>query len=298
MRTPVAPTYLVPEPDCVQASPWTDAEGVPVGESVDHWDPVTELHFTRAVTVDADAIREHCRLGPDSSFTLIASWRAPTRTRLGEAGEPVELATLDGLLQTPVAVSVPGQQAGGRLDLTTRVVLRSAGTDITPISPRRPGTILWTETQRIALEGGAARFPTTAADFTALARVPDGAAWFIDWDPQDLEAPVLGGLRLLLNSTHPRIISAVRTASDDPAAPIVRSMIACDVARHLVRAALDNETFVCNADGYSDDTVGRLLTDLLTMVWPGVPVPALRARVLQDPARIDADVQAALGVAE
>lgn len=297
MRTPVAPTYLVPTGDCVEASAWTDEGGAVIGESVDHWDPATELRFTRAVTVDLDAVREQCRLGPDAAFALIATWRAPTRTRLGDVGDLVELGNLGGLVRAPVTVTIPGRESGGRLDLTTRLVMRSAGTDASPISPRRPGTVLWTETDRVALEGSAARFPMAATDFTVLARVPDGAAWFIEWDPQDLEAPVLGGLRLLLNSEHPRIVSAVRTASDDPAAPIVRSMIECDVARHLVRTALDNETFLRTAEGFPDESVGRLLIDLVAMVWPGIPLPALRARALQDPARIDAEVQAALGVA-
>jgi hypothetical protein len=138
----------------------------------------------------------------------------------------------------------------------------------------------------------------TAVDFTTLARVPDAAAWYIDWDPQDLDVPVLGGLRLLLNSTHPRIIGAVRTGSDDPAAAIVRSLIECDVARHLIRAALDNESFVRAPDAYPDHSVGRMLSDLISTVWPSVPVPSIRARAFQEPARLDADIQAALELGE
>lgn len=298
MRTPVAPTYLVAADDCVEAGPWTDADGSEIGDRIDHWDPVTDLDLARAVTVDLDAVRLQCRLGSTAAFALTASWRAPTRTRLGDVGAIVELGNLDGLVRAPVGLVVPGPESGGRLDITTRLVLRRAGADASPISPRRAGTVLWTETQRVALEGSAARFPMTAADFSNLARVPDEAAWYVEWDPQDLEAPVLGGMRLLLNTRHSRIISAVRTATDDPAAPIVRSLIECDVARHLIRAALDNEAFVGTAEGFPDESVGRLLADLIAVVWPGVPVPSLRARALQDPARIDADIQASLGVAE
>lgn len=102
--------------------------------------------FTRALTVDVDAVRSQCRLGPDSALAVIASWRSPNRTRLGGASERIDLGDLNGLLRTPIAVSVPGPEAGGRLDLTTRVVLRSAGAAPSPISPRRPGSVLWTDT--------------------------------------------------------------------------------------------------------------------------------------------------------
>jgi hypothetical protein len=156
------------------------------------------------------------------------------------------------------------------------------------------GAVLWTHTQRVALEGSAARFPMTAVDFGTIARVPDGAAWYVDWDHEDLNAPVLGGIRLLLNSTNVRIIGAVRTASDDPATAIIRSLIECDVARHLVRAVLDDEQFVQAPEAFPDDSVGRMLSDLLAMVWPGISVAALRARALNEPARLDAELQARL----
>jgi hypothetical protein len=137
----------------------------------------------------------------------------------------------------------------------------------------------------------------TAIDFAAVPRVPDGAAWYLDWDHEDLNAPVLGGLRLLLNSAHPRITSAVRTASDDPAAAIVRSLIECDVARQLVHAALDSEQFVERPEAFVDDSVGRMLADLLTMVWPGIAVRGLRQRARLEPSRIEAELQEALRVA-
>lgn len=298
MRTPVAPTYLLPDDEVVQAGAWTDSEGVEIGDRIDHWDPVSDLLLSRTATVDLDAVRAQCRLGDDSCFALIASWRSPNRTRLGGAGECVELGSLDGLIQASVPLTVPGPESGGRVDLSTRLVLRTPGSGPSPISPRRPGAVLWTETQGIALEGDAARFPMTAVDFATLARVPDTAAWYVDWDHEDLGAPVLGGLRLLLNSTNPRIISAVRTASDDPAAAIVRSFIQCDVARHLVRTSLENEQFVRAPHSFPDDSIGRLLADLLATVWPGMSATALRVRAVQDPARIDAELQAALGLAE
>ena len=218
-------------------------------------------------------------------------------TRLGGAGERVDLGDLSGLLRTPIAVSVPGPEAGGRVDLTTRIVLRSAGTAPSLISPRRSGAVLWTDTQRVALEGNAARFPMAAVDFATLSRVPDGAAWYVDWDHEDLEAPVLGGLRLLLNSAHPRMASIARTASDDPAAPLVRSLIECDVARHLAQAALGNERFVLTHDAFPEESVGRMLSDLLATIWPGIPIASLRARLLEEPARLDAELQEALEIA-
>jgi hypothetical protein len=297
MRTPVSPTYLLPDDAVVEGGPWLDANGDEVGDRIDHWDPVTDLMLSRALVVDVDAVRDQCGLGPDASLAVVTSWRSPRRTRLGHSSQPVELGALSGLLNVPVTLSAKGPETGGRIDLTTRLVLRSPGAEASPISPKRNGTILWTETQRVTLEGSAARFPVTAVDFTDLVRVPDGAAWFVEWDPRDLDAPVLGGLRLLINSAHPRIVNSVRTASDDPAAVVVRSLMMGDVARHLVRAALDDDDFVSQPDGYTEESVGRLLADLIATIWPGVPIGSVRTRAANEPARVEAEIQAALEVA-
>jgi hypothetical protein len=296
MDTPVAPTYLLPEDNAVSVGPWVDAAGVEVGELIEHWDPVTDLELTRAVTVDLDAVRSQCGLGADACFALIATWRAPTRTRLGGAGERVELSTLTGVVRAPLGVTISGPEAGGRLDLTTRLVLRIAGSAASAISPRRPGAILWTDTHRVMLEGGAARFPTAAVDFFEVPRVPDDAAWYLDWNVHDLSHPVMGGVRLLVNRSNARIVSAVRSATDDPAAPLIRSIIRIDVARQLVRAVLGSDEFMAAPDSFPDESVGRLIRDLIATVWPGLPIDAVRERALTMPSRFDADVQAALEV--
>lgn len=291
----VAATYLRVDEASVTAEPWTDDGGAQVGERVEHWDPVTNLQLVRTVTLDLDAIRAQCLLGADASFALLASWYS-NRTRLSGHGMPVEFGGLSGLVRTIVGLSVPGAQAGGRVELRTRVLLRSAGANPSPISPRRPAAILWSDVERVLLEGSAGRFPIAAVDFAAVARVPDDAAWFIDWDPHDLSHPVMGSVRLLVNRSNQRVASAVRSGTPDPGAPMLRSIIRVDVARQLIRSGLANDEFVSLPDGFAEDTVGRMIRDLITTVWPGVPITAVRERALADPARFEAEIQAALEI--
>ena len=142
VRTPAAPTYLLPDDEVVSAGPWKECDGVEIGERLDHWDPFTDLGLTRAVTVDLDTVRSECMLGPGSTFALIATWRAPTRTRLAGAGERVDLGGLTGVVRAPIAQFIPGPEAGGRLDLTTqsRAALTRSGTlaHLAPSAGRDP----------------------------------------------------------------------------------------------------------------------------------------------------------------
>ena len=293
MRTLTASPYLLPPDDAVEADPWRTPEGRELGDRLPHWEPFTDVEGVRAVTVDVDLIRERCELPHDSALALVATWRSD-RTRLAGAGPPVELGMLDGLLRAPLAVSVPGPAAGGQVDLGTRLVLRSAGDARSPIAPHREGAILWTHTHRVTFEGGAARFPIAATDFTDLTRLPDDGGWMLEWNPEDLESPVSASLQLLVNSANTQLLDAVRSGSTEGRASLVRSFVTYDVARSLVDGALSNERFVESPEAFDDGTIGRMLFELLATCWPGVPVSKLRQRMLEDPARLTAEIQAHL----
>jgi hypothetical protein len=295
MKTRSAPPYLLAPENSVIAEEWHGKDGSELSERLEHWDPFTDIDLERVVNIDADAIRESCQLGVDSALAVTASWTS-TRTRLGGDASTVELGTLDGRLRAPLTMSVPGPVAGGRLDLRTRLILRRCGTTPSAISPRRPGAILWSEHESLDLEGSAARFPITPADFTAIARLPDHGSWALEWDSEAFEAPLLGAVRLLVNTEQATFIDALRSGGSSAHAALTRSFVTYDVARSLVEGALRSKRFVDDAETFDEGSVGRMLFQLLASCWPGIPVATLARRRIDDPARIDAELQQYLGV--
>lgn len=295
MKTPKAVPYLLPPETAVAAQPWCFTDGGEVGDRLDHWDPFVELDLARIVEVDLDETRRACQLSENAAFALVATWSS-NRTRMTGDGTIVELGSLRGTVRTALTMTVSGGEAGGRLTLRTRLVLRYPGEAPSAISPRRIGAILWEEECSIAVEGGAARFPITAADFKAIAYCPDKAAWFLEWDPGDLEAPVLGGMRLLVNSGHESIPDMLRSGSSDPRAAVLRSFVTFDVARSLIAGALRNDRFVDDPESFEDGTVGRMIFELIALCWPGKPVPSMRSRINDDAALVNAEIQARFGM--
>lgn len=295
MKTPKAVPYLLPPETAVAARPWCFTDGAEIGDRLDHWDPFVELDMARIVEVDLDETRRACQLSEQAAFALVATWSS-NRTRIAGDGTVIEFGNLRGTVRTALTLAVPGSEAGGRLTLRTRLVLRYAGEQPSPISPRRVGSILWEEERHLAVEGGAARFPITAADFKATASCPDEAAWFLEWDPGDLEAPVLGGLRLLINSGHALIPEMLRSGSSDPRAAVLRSFVTFDVARSLIVGALRNDRFVDDPESFEDGSVGRMIFELIALCWPGKPIPSMRSRINEDAALVNAEIQARFGV--
>lgn len=295
MKTPPATPYLLPPEDVVAEHAWTMDDGRALPERLDHWDPFTDTELFRTVEIDADVAREACHLGADATFAVTASWYS-SRTRLAASSADVELGMMGGRVRASVSLKVPGAVAGGRLDLRTRLILRHPGAAPSPISPRREGAILWTDETRVSLEGGASRFPVTAVDFAALTRLPDEASWVLEWKSDELEAPVLSALRLLVNAADGRLLDALRSGTSDVRSTVIRSFVLFDVAKTLVDGALKSEQFVSDPESFEDGSVGRMLFELLAMCWPGTPVKALLVRSHEDPARLAAELQAHLGV--
>lgn len=291
MRTAPTLPYLAAPDDAVSADFWTTETGAELPERLEHWDPFTDMAVTRTIVLDLDAVREGCRLGADASFAVTASWYS-TATRLSDSAA-VELADLSGLVRATVSLVLPGPRIGGRVTLRARLILRHPGSAATLISPRIPGTILWRDEVAVEVEGASARFPMAVADFTAT-RHPTESAWVLEWDNHDLEQPLLGGLRLLLNSAHPTLTSYLRTGVNDPAASLIQSFVTYDVARTLIFGALRNERFLAAPRGFEEDTVGRAVSELIDSCFPGVPTGTLATWTAESPDRVETVLQAAL----
>ena len=295
MKTRPAIPYLLPPEEAISERPWTTEDGRPVPDRLEHWDPFTDTGLVRTIEIHVDAIRDACQLGRDATFALTASWYS-SRTRLAGEGDAIELGALGGSVQASLSLEVPGAASGGRLDLRTRLVLRHAGSAPSAISPKREGAILWLQETRVELEGASSRFPVTAVDFTAVPQLPDGGSWAVEWDPEQLEVPVLSGLRLLVNSSDQVLLDALRSGSSDPRSSVIRSFVMFDVARALVQGALRSDRFAADPESFDEGSVGRMLSELLGMCWPGVPVGALVGRARDDPARLEAELQTYMGV--
>jgi hypothetical protein len=290
---PVAP-FLRADPESVAAGPWSLAGGGELDDRVDHWDPFLVLHIERQVTVEIDRLLTSTGGLEPGALVAAALWRS-SRTRLKGPGMSVPLGEDRGESTITLAMDVPGIEAGGNLELQTLLMLAGETPRRSPIGAHRAGSVLWSDRFVLSLEGDAARFPMTVDDFAALHGIAADAPWSLEWYPHDLDQPVLGAMRLLVNSRNSIVVEAVGDALA-PESAAVASAIRFDVARALVHGALRNEEFVKGPREFEPETIGRMLSDLLDRYWPGVEPAALAARLAEAPHRLESELQAASGL--
>jgi hypothetical protein len=255
-----------------------------------NWDYGTNIPISRQLEVDTAGILADCGISPADRIGVDAIWTMPGTPFRGVLFAD-EILTSDGSRVVHVQGVLLGVQIAGTVRIETSIILL-AGRQREPITVWRPGSILWKDNVDVAVEGGAPRFPIEVVDFR-MSGLPENAVWHLEWNSYDLEQPLLGSLRLLINSNHPRVVDAV-SSREDETSRIIRSAIYFDVARSLVRGALSNDEFVANPDVFTSGSVGNALAGLLNTLFPNDAPATLKSALQQRTEYFDSLLQAKL----
>jgi hypothetical protein len=285
------PGYLVAPADAVAPGPWMRGEDGSAGPLEDfwpHWDYNSEVRARREIAINAPVIRSHCRIDEDRAIRAAVTWRS-TATNL--RGLACSVAVV-GEQRAPVVLSLalPSSELGGDVLLHTQILVFPGSSAPSELSAVLPGSVLWDDETTFRVEGRSSRFPVELVSFSQ-SRLPAGASWFLHWDPRDLGAPVLAGLRLLVNADHPAV---ARAASSDGAIPgdrEIQSAMRSDVMRRLILGALESEVFIAAPDSFEDGSVGRELRRLIRTTFGNEAVSSLAQRARNLPEEFNAELQ-------
>lgn len=289
--------YRVPSEDVVGAEPWslvTEDGEVAKPEALPDWDYQMDLHLRRSLRVDQDQARSQSGLPADAALVLSAVWTA-TGSNLSGPAQHVRL-TGGGTTTVELDVRLRGTDLGGVLLLDTALVLAERRDDAKPSSPRRAGSILWSDRETLRLQGDAPQFPMAVIDF-ARTSFPENAAWHLQISG-NLESATMGSLLLLVNEQNTVTAAAFENAGKPrPVDRIVLSAVYADVARIMIEHALSLDDFVDGAD-FPDGSLGATLMTLFDQLFPARSITDIRLRHRQSPSLFASDLQAAVKIFE
>ncbi|MGC0340437.1 hypothetical protein [Streptomyces sp. SLBN-8D4] len=289
--------YRVPSEDVVTAEPWllvTEDGEVPMPEALPDWDYQMDLHLRRTVSVDLDRARSESGLSADAALTLAVVWTA-TGSNLSGPAEHARLAD-DGTIIAEFDIVLCGADLGGLLALDTALVLAERRPDGRPSSPRRAGSVLWSDREELRLQGDAPQFPMAVIDFS-LTSFPDEAAWHLQISG-GLENATMGSLLLLVNERNTVTATAFENAGKPrPIDRVVLSAVYADAARIMIEHALANDDFSEDGD-FPEGSLGATMMSLFDRLFPDQMITDIRLRQRQSPALFASDLQAAVKIFE
>ncbi|MEV6202010.1 hypothetical protein AB0M64_18840 [Streptomyces sp. NPDC051771] len=272
----------------------TEDGEVPMPEALPHWDYQTDLLLRRAVSVDLDRARSQTGLPSDAPLMLSVVWTA-TGSSLSGPAQHVRLSGI-GTRSAEIDIRLPGADLGGLLLLDTALALAERRPLARPSSPRRAGSLLWSDRESLRLQGDAPQFPMAVIDF-ARTSFPEGAAWHLQING-GLENATMGSLLLLVNEKNTVTASAFEHAHRPrPVDRVVLSAVYADVARLMIEHALADDEFTEESD-FPDGSLGATLSSLFDQLFPGQSVTDVRLRRRQSPALFASDLQAAVRIFE
>jgi hypothetical protein len=289
--------YRIPSEDVVAAAAWSlmteDGELV-MPEALPDWDYQMDLRLRRTVRVDLGRARSQSGLPNDASLMLSAVWTA-TGSNLSGPAQQVRL-TGSGTSTIGLDFRLRGADLGGLLLLDTALVLAERRSDARPSSPRRAGSVLWSDREALRLQGDAPQFPMAVIDF-ARTSFPEGAAWHLQISG-GLESATMGSLLLLVNEQNTITATAFENAGKPrPIDRVVLSAVYADAARIMVEHALGNDEFAEDAD-FPEGSLGATLLSLFDQLFPEQSITDIRLRQRQSPALFASDLQAAVKMFE
>ncbi|MFF3202653.1 hypothetical protein [Streptomyces sp. NPDC002962] len=289
--------YRVPTEDVVTPGPWRlvveDGE-VALPEALPDWDYQMDVHIRRTLRVDLDRVRQQTGLPTRAALMLSVVWTA-TGSNLSGPAKHVRLSEA-GTRTVEVDVQLRGADLGGLLLLDTALVLAERINDARRSSPRRAGSVLWSDRDVLRLQGDAPQFPMAVIDF-ARTSFPEDAAWHLQISG-GLESATMGALLLLVNEQNTVTATAFQNAGKPrPVDRIVLSVVYADAARVMVEHALVQEGFAEDAD-FPDGSLGATLLSLFDQLFPGQSITDIRLRRQQSPALFSSDLQAAVKIFE
>ncbi|MFJ9115389.1 hypothetical protein ACIRJO_07550 [Streptomyces sp. NPDC102394] len=263
-------------------------------EALPDWDYQMDLHLRRLVRVDLDRARAQAGLPTDTALVLAAVWTA-TGSNLSGPARHMRL-TDRGTCTVELEFRLPGADLGGLLMLDTALVLAERRNDVRPSSPRRAGSVLWSDRKFLRLQGDAPQFPMAVIDF-ALTSFPDQAAWHLQINGS-LESATMGSLLLLVNEKNTVTTTAFENAAKPrPVDRIVLSAVYADAARVMIEHALSHDDFAEDSD-FPVGSLGATMLSLFDQLFPGQSIADIRLRQRQSPALFASDLQAAVKIFE
>ncbi|MEU1348114.1 hypothetical protein [Streptomyces sp. NPDC005795] len=272
----------------------TEDGEIAMPEALPDWDYQMNLHLRRGARIDLDAARRQSGLPADAVLMLSTVWSA-SGSGLGGPGRHVRLPQA-GTIPVEIDIELYGADLGGLLLLDTALVLAERRIAGRPNTPRRAGSVLWSDRQALRLQGDAPQFPMAVVDF-ARTSFPNQAAWHLQISG-GLESATMGALLLIVNESNTVTADAFQNAGKPrPIDRVVLSAVYADAARIMIEYALGHEGFTEESD-YPHGSLGATLLSLFDRLFPDQSIIDIRLRQRQSPSLFASDLQAAVKIFE
>lgn len=250
------------------------------GGGVSDWSYDTPLVVGRQIQVEGPSLLEELDLSETGAeFELLHSLHISNLNQRKLIHR--EILDLRGDHRSQALVTLDSSALCERIKLTTSLVLKESVDSAPRWAASSKGSICWQDETVLDLEGAGSRFPMRDVPFSTQYKLPDGAAWHLEWRPNLLHYSFNSAVTLLLNSERKEFLDRIKVG-DDILVEQVMSSITGEICAHL----LGSEDFVLEDTEYPEGSLGAVARAWLLRSLPGRTVADIKVLYEQSPANV------------
>jgi hypothetical protein len=240
------------------------------GAAFPSWDAKLSFSLEREFRIDRDIARELRIDSKGSCCELVVS----AATGGGLTREVLFRKAIAGSDRSEIHVTVSpsSQRLARELVLTTGIYLSNHMRSKDPLAPAIAGSRLWEMTERIRLEGGAARLPIYEVPFSRVFagdRI-EHAEFHVEV-AEDPDLDVESALTVYLNSERPAFVTEVGVQGSPAERRLWRGIL-----RRVLTSAILSSDLMSSPPGESS-SLAATVQRWGRMIWPSIPVDSLRS---------------------
>lgn len=254
---------------------WLEDGGV-----VNDWSYDTPLRIGREIQINGPSLLEELSLSDTgASFELLHSLHISNLNHRELIHR--EILDVSGDHRSEALITLDSSRLCERIRLTTFLVLKEELPDVPRWAASYRGSRLWQDETVLDLEGSGSRFPMRDLPFSGESRLPDSAAWHLEWRPTLLHYSFNSAVTLLLNSERKDFLEKVQ-AGDELLVEQVMSAIIGEICAHLLRS----DEFVAEESEYPDGSLGAVARRWLLGSLPDRTIAEIKVLYEQSPATV------------
>jgi len=276
----------------MQASQWSislnGGEWKEVGDFLPDWDPASIIQVRREISINPEIASSDLSINIDDLVLILTCrvgtglGRLPRQTILTKS-QILKPANPSALIE----LEIQGENLSGLIEFGCILVIAKDLTTDSPLAPASRGDKVWSDKQRILLEGEEPRLPIEIADFNQLFSnaLPRQSPWFLLWSPRDWSRDFHGAIRLLLNENDKNLIQKIEEEDEI----VLQAMMADIMDQICTRFVLDSQM----EDMFSEPEPGSLAAQAVAWIkhaWPGKDIPFVRSLLANRPGEFKATI--------
>lgn len=266
--------------DDAPVAPWESAFG--------RWAYFSTMEVRCAVDLSLGEAHKSLGITEETSLGWVIVLRSSAMPKT-VSSFPVEV--VDG--DQSIAITVAPGTVGGKLHAELLLlVLDSTESGANVFAPTVPGQVVFRTSTQIILEGSGSQLPILPVSFREQGFVhAQSANWWLRVNSNDLHSSSNSALWLWINTDN-EALQVMLSAPESVEGSIWLKFLSIDFARQLLRIAIEHESFDTNEE-YPEGSLGETLTSVVQLL--GSSIDSVKAKYLDDPSRIETELQAIIG---